>query len=303
MAWRMAEVMHMFGDETHLIFPSCGSIDMPLIFEPQLLRCQASGPGGHPLTVLFDTGTDPSAIDLGLARRLGLPLGAFAYGQDALSNTVPFAETRVPWLRLGDLQVRNLFALALDLSPAPFQVDIVLGYNVLWQVVLHVDYVRRRLRLSHPDLGTTLAPDPDIILPLTFAEHFPTLMNVTLCENIHLPLVTIDTGSNGGLTLGPDLAARLGLRRGSTAVQQAQGSGFAHNGCEVVCGHADSMQMGPLALYDIELDSPGSGTGSLQQAGRANIGNRLLSRFPSMTLDYERKVCILSGATQREQRR
>lgn len=283
----------MLNDATRLRFPVSGSVEMPLLFEPQLLRCRAAGPGGHPLTVLLDTGTDPSAIDLRLARRLGLRLGEFALGHDATSDAVPFTETVVPWLRLGDLYLRDLFALALDLHAAPFQVDVVLGYNVLRQVVLHIDYQRCIIRLAHPDLGTVSQDAPDALLPLRFFEHFPALEHITLDDTIDLPLVTIDTGSNGGLTLGPDLAARIGLRREAANVVLAQGTGFSNQNCAILCGRADSLRLGPFALGDVELDTPGSGSGDLRQPGRANMGNRLLARFARLTLDYARSQCAL----------
>jgi hypothetical protein len=287
----------MLDDRTRLVFPSSGAVDLPLLFEPQLLRCTAAGPGGPPLTVLLDTGTDPSIIDLRLARRLGLRLGEFALGRDALRDDVPFTETVIPWLRLGDLYLRDLFALAVDLSTAPFQVDIVLGYNVLWQVVLHIDYLRRVVRLAHPDLGVSQHSAAGALVPMTFAEHFPALTDVTLCESIHLPLVTLDTGSNAGLTLGPDLAARLHLTSPSAAAGYAQGSGFAGERCATICGQAETLQVGPFALHAVELDSPGSGAGDLRQVGRANMGNRLLARFASVTLDYGRGLCALEHAT------
>jgi hypothetical protein len=280
----------MLDDETRFYFPTSGAVEMPLLFEPQLLRCRAAGPAGDWLTVLIDTGTDPSAIDLRLAQRLGLRLGEFGLGQDAASNSVPFTETVIPWLRLGDLYLRNLFALALDLRAAPFKVDIVLGYNVLWQVVLHVDYVRRILRLCHPDLGTSVSPT-GALLPLTFFEHFPALHNTLQCDDLPLPMATIDTGSNGGLTLGPDLAAQVGLHNNASATVWAQGAGFASGPCDILCGQVASLRLGPFDLQQIDLDTPGEGTGDLRRSGRANIGNRLLSRFSSVTLDYVRGLC------------
>ncbi len=282
----------MINDTTQLYFPVSGTTGVPLLFEPQVLRCAAAGPIGRPLTVLLDTGTDPSAIDLGLARRLGLRLGDFALGQSAASNSVPFTETCLPWLRIGDLAVRNLFALALDLSNAPFDVDIVLGYNVLRQMVLHIDYARHIIHVSHPDVAMPTTSSHGELLSLAFFEHFPALTDICLDDSMHLPLATIDTGSNGGLTVGPDLAQRLGLRRDATTVVTSQGSGF-DSSCEVLLGQASRVRVGSFCLEQIELDTPGHGAGDLRRAGRANIGNRLLSRFASVTLDYERRRCWL----------
>ncbi len=293
----------MLDDRTRLDFPPSGAAELPLLFTPRVLRCTAAGPGGHPLTVLIDTGTDPSAIDLGLARRLGLRLGDFALGSDATSDGVPFTETVLPWLRLGDLHLRELYLLAVDLGHAPFKLDLVLGYNVLSQLTLTIDYAGRRLRLCHPDLDPP-APGPGgAVLPLRFFEHFPALEGASLLTAtgrgataalhpcLALPLLTIDTGSNGALTLSADLAARAGLCR--TADQPpARGHGFA-SGSSVLRGVAPGLRLGAFELREVGLDAPEGRGGDLGRAGRANLGNGVLARFDRVTLDYRRALCVL----------
>jgi hypothetical protein len=258
----------------------------------------AAGPGGHPLRVLFDTGTDPSAVDAGLARRLALRTGGSGVGQGAASDTVPFTEAVLPWLRLGDpstesgyaLVIRDLFAPALDLGGLPFQVDIVLGYNVLRQVVLRIDYRRRLLTLAHSDLGPSGAAGA-VVLPLVFFEHFPALADLEV-DGWRIPLATIDTGSNGALTVGPDLAEVLGLLPGAQGVTAARGAGFGGGG-EVIRRSCRQMRLGSFELGAVELDTQLSASGDLGRAGRANIGNRLLARFAAATLDYQRGLIIL----------
>jgi hypothetical protein len=41
----------------------------------------------------------------------------------------------------------------LDLSGLPFQIDVVLGYNVLRQLTLRIDYRQRLLTLRHRRKG------------------------------------------------------------------------------------------------------------------------------------------------------
>ncbi len=282
----------MYDDPTQVSFPLHGKVEIPMLFEPQVLRCHATGAGGRPITILLDTGTDPSAIDLQLARRLGLPLGEFALGRGAATDSIPYTETTLPWLQIGDLTLRDLFVLALDLKGFPFQVDLVLGYNVLCQVVLTIDYVRRQIGISHPDLGIPEPSPSGAVLPLHFFEHYPALSNVVIGDTIKLPLVTLDTGSNGGLTLGPDLAQQLGLCDDTAGVVRAKGTGFG--GChEILRGAAKSLLLGPYTFHNIDLDTPGKGKGELTQYGRANMGNRVLARFANITLDYGRKLCRL----------
>jgi hypothetical protein len=277
----------MLSDATTLVFPPDGQACLPLLFDAGVLCCAAAGPAGRPLRVLIDTGTDPSAIDLALARQLDLRLGAFAIGQGAASDNVLFTETVLPWLRLGSLMVRDLFALALDLGAMPFGVDLVLGYNVLRQLVLHINYRQQCMLLRHPDLG---APDTvhAQMVPLTFFEHFPAFTDATLDDQLDLPLVTIDTGSNGGLTVGPDLAEQLGLTMGATGVSYERGAGFGGGGA-VVRRRAESLRLGPFVMRDIDLDTHLGAGGDFGRAGRANLGNAALARFAALTLDYGRE--------------
>ncbi|HJZ49743.1 MAG TPA: hypothetical protein VKE41_21345, partial [Roseiflexaceae bacterium] len=58
-------------------------------------------------------------------------------------------------------------------------------------------------------------------------------------------------------------------------------------------GRHQSVQIGPFELADVELDTPDVPHGDLSRAGRANIGNRLLARFPAIALDYQRRVLTL----------
>jgi len=280
----------MVDDQTTLLFPSQGQTTLPLCAPYELLCCAAAGPGGYALRVLLDTGTDPSAVDAGLARRLALRTGGSGLGQGAASDEVPFTEAVLPWLRLGDLTIRDLFAPALDLSGLPFQIDVVLGYNVLRQLTLQIDYRRRLLTLAHPDVGALAAPN-GVILPLVFFEHFPALRDLSIGGH-PIPLATLDTGSNAALTLGPDMAVELGLRSSHDGVWLASGSGFG-GGAAVLRGSRQIMRLGPFDLADVELDWPDVLHGDLSRAGRANIGNRLLARFAAIALDYERRLITI----------
>ena len=213
----------LIEDRTSLEFPSRGLTSVPLCRPGGLVCCDASGPGGYPLRVMLDTGTDPSAIDARLARRLALHTGGSGLGVGAVSAEVPFTEAVLPWLRIGDLTIRDLFAPAVDLRGSPFDVDVVLGYNVLRQLALRIDYRRELLTLAHPDLGIPTL-QPGVALPLAFFEHFPALRDVAIGGHT-VALATLDTGSNAALTVGPDLGAALGLQAHAGA-PLGSGAGF-----------------------------------------------------------------------------
>jgi hypothetical protein len=286
----------MVEDRTTIEFPSRGVVTTPLCAPEGLVCVLAAGPGGHALHVLIDTGTDPAAMDAALARRIAVRTGGSGVGLGAASDSVAFTEAVLPWLRIDDsagggLAIRDLFAPALDLGGLPFRVDVVLGYTVLRQLALRIDYRGRTATFAHPDLGLPPATPGAVQLQLDFFEHFPALRDLEV-DGVPIPLATIDTGSNAALSVGPDLAQQLGLRIGAGDVTLAQGAGFGGD-TEVVRRRCGRLRIGPFVLPDVELDAHLGDGGDLSRAGRANLGNRLLARFAAIAVDYERRTLSL----------
>jgi hypothetical protein len=293
----------MVEARTTIEFPSRGVVTAELCPPEGLVCLRAAGPGGHPLHVLLDTGTDPSAMDAGLARRLAVQTGGSGLGQGAAHDAVAFTEAVLPWLRLGHpstgaLVVRELFAPAVDLRGLPFRVDVVLGYTLLQQLAVRINYHARTVTFAHPDLGLPLLAPDALQLPLGFAEHFPALAGLELAD-IPIPLATLDTGSNAGLTLSADLAGRFGLQSGASGVSQAVGAGFGGSS-PILRRTAGPLRLGPFQLAEIELDMHLGAGGDLSRSGRANLGNRLLSRLGAITFDYERRLLGIEPAANHE---
>ncbi len=284
----------MVEDRTLIEFPAQGATTVALCEPFGVLCCRASGPGGHPLRVLIDTGTDPSAMDARLARRLALPTGGSGVGQGAASDAVAFTEAVFPWLRLGNahapgnqaLTIRDLYAPALDLSRLPFVVDVVIGYSVLRHLTLRIDFRTRSLTLAHPDLGFPSIGASGVVMPLSFFEHFPAIGDLAI-DSVVIPQATIDTGSNAAITVGPDLAAQLGVRPGGADVRIVRGEGFGGGG-EVIRRRFEQVRLGPFTLANVDIDAPLTWAGDLGRASRANIGTPLLARFATVVIDYGR---------------
>lgn len=284
----------MVEDRTLIEFPAQGATTVALCEPFGVLCCRASGPGGHPLRVLIDTGTDPSAMDARLARRLALPTGGSGIGQGAASDAVAFTEAVFPWLRLGNahapgnqaLTIRDLYAPALDLSGLPFVVDVVIGYSILRHLTLRIDFRTRSLTLAHPDLGFPSIGVSGVVMPLSFFEHFPAIGDLVI-GGVVISQATIDTGSNAAITVGPDLAAQLGIRPGGADVRIVRGEGFGGGG-EVIRRRFDQVRLGPFTLANVDIDAPLTWAGDLGRASRANIGTPLLARFATVVIDYGR---------------
>ena len=74
--------------------------------------------GRGPFACLLDTAVAPSVVDLALARELGLPLRDDVPGEAAGqgSEGATFYPSQLPDVRLGELEVGDIEAVATDLS-------------------------------------------------------------------------------------------------------------------------------------------------------------------------------------------
>src|SRR3984893_815841 len=92
-------------------------VEVPFEFVHNQIVVQVKIAGKGPYSMLVDTDTDPSAIDLQTAKELGLALASRSYpatggGTDA--NTVQL--TRLPTVELGTVVAKDVWAGAIDLK-------------------------------------------------------------------------------------------------------------------------------------------------------------------------------------------
>src|SRR5438552_9768916 len=92
-------------------------IEVPFELVANQIIVQVKIGGKGPYSMLLDTDTDPSAIDLATARELGLKLDARSFpasGGGTQTNLVQL--TRLPNVELGGVIARDVAAGAIDLK-------------------------------------------------------------------------------------------------------------------------------------------------------------------------------------------
>jgi hypothetical protein len=99
---------------------------------------------------IIDTGTSPSILNFGVARRLGLPLS-----QAKLSAIGRQSETlaaMVPEIRLGPLQAVSVPVLVMDLSSVEHDLNLsiagILGMDVLSKSSFRLDYANQLIEFG-----------------------------------------------------------------------------------------------------------------------------------------------------------
>ncbi|NVO30360.1 aspartyl protease family protein [Hymenobacter lapidiphilus] len=171
----------------------------------------------------------------------------------------------------------------------------IIGYNLLNQYALTLDYRAGRVELRRPgteDAAATAAAVPLLTVPFTLRGHLPVLPFTLAGQTYDLAL---DTGAQSNLLdeqLAPALASRL--RKSSQATLAGAGSATR----QVVQGQLPEMQLaGKLAFRrqrtvfsDISHLNKTPGAASIQGIA----GYPMLSQYRT-TIDYVNKQLILTS--------
>ena len=165
---------------------------------------------------IIDTGTSPSILNIGTAKRLDLALSSAKLSSIGRDSQILAAI--VPEIRLGPLQATSVPVLVTDLSPVERDLNLpiagILGMDVLGKNSFRLDY------------GSQL---------IEFGEIAPGGIPVSLSAHADLPIaeikiggkflrVVVDTGSDHLVFFGARSAAELSS---NTANSVLQGSGVA----------------------------------------------------------------------------
>jgi hypothetical protein len=270
---------------------AAGDGDLPFDFLHNQIVLQVTIRGTGPYNFVLDTGTHASTIDLGLARRLRLPM---AGGQATMLDDV----------RVGGLAVEKLPAVALDLSKVSAQLGRplhgVLGHNFLASQVTRIDYFRRRIRFSTELPFPPAAAPPDTPNRISFPMQFRAGSILPVLEDCYVNgtkiAITLDTGSSLGLILFPKAIRLLGLEDLARTGIRMDAAGYQGE-ARLTKGWVRSMKLKTIDLGAMEVAYVRGGYGDNEDVERrgGNLGNATLQDFV-LTLDYRDGIVLLESA-------
>ena len=232
---------------------------------------------GTPIRAIVDSGAQFSAIDRGLAQRLGLPrtvaapmLAFGVSGGPTLTHTVGLD------LTLAGLAVPGLRAAALDLAAVgqatgrDFQ--LLIGRDVLRHVLVETDYPLRRSRLL---ARGAYAPPPDArVLRLKDTGRGPMLpAQIESGPPIHL---LVDTGAAAAIALSEAAAQQAGLLAPGRRVTPAHSVSLGGLSLDRRVT-ARTANVGGLALQNVEVQVYRPAANAPAPSGL--VGARLFSRY------------------------
>jgi predicted aspartyl protease len=258
-----------------------GIPEVPIELDRNILFVQVKIDGRGPFLAMLDTGTDPSAIDIGLAREFGLSLGRGGAIDGGGTKEETAFETNLDRVEVGSVVARGVEALAGQ-SIAKIAAFIkrplkaVLGKSFLSGRIVQIDYPGRTLRFPQ-ELPAEIAPIPGrrAVLAIRYGDDLE--MEGVRVDGEPVRAI-LDTGSNGSLKFTPEAVRRLGLDGRADAGKNSHAMGYRGSYA------ARSGRVASLALGTVRVENPAAvfwspGTGHDGKPWEVNVGNAILRRF------------------------
>ena len=271
-------------------------IEVPFTFEHAQIILTVKINNKGPYSMLLDTGTNVSAVDLASAREIGLKVGTTGFqGTGGGTDKNPAYMTELPLIQVGELVARDTVAAAIDLSKLSQRlgrsIHGVLGYTLLKNRIVEIDYPRRAVRFySSSPIGSSELKQKNantIALPFRLVDRIPI---IDVYVNGKKITAVVDTGSSLMFSLKPKAISRLGLQEEADRAQPDTAVGY--NGEALVRnGKINRLSVGEIVLEMPDVTFLMKGMGHDDSSSEGSIGNVFLKDFV-VTFDYTKKTVI-----------
>jgi predicted aspartyl protease len=242
--------------------------------------------GRGPYTFIVDSGADTSAIGVGIARDLQLPLGRPAVLNGMTSRDI-VDRVKVASLTLGPTTVRDLEVAALregDLGG-----DGLLGIDALVQQRLMMDFEKRLITVE--DARTPIRISPGDIVITARRQRGQLILTEVRANSVPIEAV-IDTGSE--VTIGNLALREKLLHRHGTRFTNVPATGVTGVTVQLEIAIVDRLELGPVTLTDVPIafaDVPPFKLFGMGDQPALLLGTDILESFRRVSLDFRaRKV-------------
>ncbi len=273
-------------------------IEVPFELVANQIIVQVKIAGKGPYTMLLDSDTDPSAVDLATARELGLGLDSRRFPATGGGTEVNLVQlTRLPTVELGVI-AKDVPAAAIDLSKLSARlgrpVHGVLGYSFLKDRIIQIDYPALKIRFYtvSPYLGLQNQPNTVNKIAMPFRYEDGVLIDSVFVNGEKLK-ATLDTGSSDTFSLTPEAVALLGLDEDEQkgAVEKSVG----YNGeYESKSGMLKSVRIGRLTVDSAPATLWAPKTGHDKKKYQLSIGNGFFKDY-LLTFDFRGKTVVFES--------
>ena len=270
--------------------------EVPFEFLRNQIFVQVKIAGKGPFNMLFDTDTDPSAIDLATARELGLKLGSKGYqGTGGGTETNLVYPTKIPMVGLGSVTAKEVFAAAINLTKLSSKlgkpIHGVLGYSFLKDRIFQIDYAALRIRFYAETPYPGIQNSPSTINRTVVHFRYENEVQVdSVFVNGQKVRATLDTGGSNTFALTPEGITTLGLGEDARNAKAELSAGY--NGeFESKTGTLESVRIGSLSVDSPAVSFWSAGTGHDKKKYQLSIGNGFFKNY-LVTFDFRSKIVV-----------
>lgn len=271
------------------------SLKIPFELSRNLILMRASVNDSAPLWFIFDTGADSSVIDAQLAKTLHLkPSGKDS--SNGAAGTVEALIFKGISLRFPNVEALNqtIGALPLDFLSSPFgrKISGVIGYDIIKEFVVEVDYASQIINLYEP--GSYQYSGAGEALPITLEENLPFIHASIGVEG--RPALDgkfeLDTGSTGAILFNTPFVNKHQLLKSVPKTKQVNSGGVGGSGL-AFGGRLKGVRLGRSAFENLVarfFQGTSGDNASAKYDGL--IGGEIFHRF-TVTFDYSRRRMML----------
>lgn len=237
--------------------------------------------GKGPYKMLLDTGVDPSVIDLGLTKYLGMHVDSTNFGKAEGRGTdvIKVYPVKINELSISDKNNYGIDALAMNLGhlgePLGVNLNGILGYSFLKDKIFKIDYQKHLLEFynSRSELEASFKGEKYIIHFFYDGEDRIPLINKLLVNGLEFT-GSVDTGSSLNIQIYDHFLDTYKINIDSTKVSRIIG---ARGNKKTFRSNIESFKIGGFVFSNQEVTI--SSIKNEDQLRSGNIGNRFLQNF------------------------
>lgn len=271
------------------------TIPFDLVNKHMVLKVKVNN--SRPLSFVLDTGDQFAIIDLDLAKKIGLSLGAevrVGGAGEAIKSGAFVKDASFTIAQLPGFSQRVTMALPIRmLAPRLGQdFDGIIGSEFIEQFVVEIDYLNHELKLHDKKSFSYDGPGESIGIQL---RHGHPIIEATVTASGKAPVkgkFVLDLGAGLALALYSPFVNNQQLLRSN--IKTIRSLGGAGAGGETVgeIGRVPELSIGPFKINQpITLFSQDKAGAFADPTLSGNIGARIASKF-HLFLDYDRKRII-----------
>lgn len=242
--------------------------------------------GRGPYRFIVDSGADSSAVGLGIAKKLELPLGTPAILNGMTGRSV-VDRVMADSLTLGPTTIHHLQLPAL--REVDMGGDGMIGIDALVQQRLLMDFDKHFIKVE--DARTPVQDRPGDIIVIARRQRGQLILAEVRASNQRLDAI-IDTGSE--VTVGNIALRDKLLRKNRATVQFVEMMGVTGETIKIQLAVIDELQLGPILMRNVPIafaDLPPFKMFGLADHPALMLGTDILENFRRISLDFRaRKV-------------